>query len=319
VIAYIARRLLWGVVLLFVVLFVTFFIFYLLPSADPAKQRAGKAATPAQVENIRKQQGLDKPFYEQFWVYSKNVVLHADLGTSIISNTPVRDRILDRIPATLSLAFGAVLIWITVAFAIGTLSAVKRRTWIERVSMTGALVAVSAPVYWLGLVTLYLFSQDLGQFPIFLGQDTYTPFNEDAGRWFGSLLLPWFVLAASFAAIYARVLRSNLIEVMDEDYIRTARAKGLRERRVIFRHGIRSAVTPVVTLLGVDLGVLLGGAILTETVFNIPGLGRESYSAIDNGDLPVVQGVVIFSAAAIILLNLIVDIVYAFLDPRVRY
>jgi peptide/nickel transport system permease protein len=318
-ISYIARRLLWGVVLLFVVLFITFFIFYVMPSADPAKQRAGKAATEAQVENIRRQQGLDKPFYEQFWIYSKNVVLHADLGTSITSNTPVRERIVDRIPATISLAIGAVVIWLTVAFAIGTLSAVKRRSWIDRVSMTGALVAVSAPVYWLGLVALYLFSKDLGEFPLLPGQDTYVPFSEDSGKWLGSMILPWLVLAASFAAIYARVLRSNLLDVMDEDYIRTARAKGLRERRVIFRHGIRSAVTPIVTLLGVDLGVLLGGAILTETVFNIPGLGRESYSAIDNGDLPVVQGVVIFSAAAIILLNLIVDVVYAFLDPRVRY
>jgi peptide/nickel transport system permease protein len=319
VISYITRRLLWGVVLLFVVLFITFFIFYVLPSADPAKQRAGKAATEEQIENIRRQQGLDKPFYEQFYVYTKNVVLHGDFGNSIISNTPVRERIVDRIPATLSLAFGAVIIWITAAFAVGILSAVKRRTWIDRVAMTGALIAVSAPVYWLGLVALYLFSNDLGQFPIFLGQDTYTPFAEDPGRWAGSLILPWFVLAASFAAIYARVLRSNLLDVLGEDYIRTARAKGLRERRVIFRHGVRAAVTPVVTLLGVDLGVLLGGAILTETVFNIPGLGRESFSAIDNGDLPVVQGVVIFAAAAIIVLNLIVDIAYAFLDPRVRY
>jgi peptide/nickel transport system permease protein len=319
VINYILRRLVWGVVLLFVVLFITFFIFYVLPSADPARLRAGKQATEQQIENIRIQQGLDKPFYEQFWVYSKNVVLHFDFGTSITSNTPVKDRLLSRIPATISLALGAVVIWVISAFAVGTLSAIKRRTWIDRTAMTGALVAVSAPVYWLGLVSLYLFSNDLGVFPIFLGQDTYRPINEDFGRWFGSLLMPWFVLAASFAAIYARVLRSNLLEVMGEDYIRTARAKGLRERRVIFKHGVRGAVTPLVTLLGVDLGVLLGGAILTERVFNIPGLGRESYDAIANGDLPVVQGAVVFAASAIILLNLIVDVAYAFLDPRVRY
>ena len=318
-IGYILRRLLWGVVLLFVVLFITFFIFYVLPAADPAKQRAGKAATPEQVENIRKQQGLDKPFHEQFLVYTENVVLHGDFGNSIISNTPVRERIVDRIPATVSLAAGAVVIWIVVAFTVGTLSAVKRRTWIDRTAMTGALFGVSAPVYWLGLVALYLLSEDLGLVPLLPGQDSYVPLSESPSQWFGSLLMPWFVLAASFAAIYARVLRSNLLEVMGEDYIRTARAKGLTERRVVLRHGVRAAVTPVVTLLGVDLGVLLGGAILTETVFNIPGLGRESFDAIENGDLAVVQGVVVFAASAIIILNLLVDIAYAFLDPRVRY
>ena len=318
-IGYILRRLLWGVVLLFVVLFITFFIFYVLPAADPAKQRAGKAASEEQIENVRRQQGLDKPFYEQFATYTENIVLHADFGTSIISNTPVRDRIVDRIPATISLTLGAVIIWITVAFVVGTLSAVKRRTWIDRTAMTGALFGVSAPVYWLGLVALYLFSEDLGVFPLLPGQDTYVPLSENAGEWFTSLLMPWFVLAAAFAAIYARVLRSNLLDVMGEDYIRTARAKGLTERRVVMRHGLRAAVTPVVTLLGVDLGVLLGGAILTETVFNIPGLGRESYDAIENGDLPIVQGTVLFGAFFIIIMNLIVDILYAFLDPRVRY
>jgi peptide/nickel transport system permease protein len=319
VIGYIVRRLLWGVVLLFVVLFITFFIFYVLPAADPAKQRAGKAATPEQIENVREQQGLDEPFYVQFGTYVENVVLHGDFGNSIISNTPVRERIVDRIPVTVSLALGAVVIWITVAFVVGTLSAVKRRTWIDRVAMTGALFGVSAPVYWLGLIALYLFSEDLGVFPLLPGQDSYVPLAESPTDWFTSLLMPWFVLAAAFAAIYARVLRSNLLDVLGEDYIRTARAKGLTERRVVMKHGLRSAVTPVVTLLGVDLGVLLGGAILTETVFNIPGLGRESYDAIENGDLPVVQGVVVFAASAIIILNLIVDIAYAFLDPRVRY
>jgi peptide/nickel transport system permease protein len=316
---YILRRLAWGVVLLFVVLFLTFFIFYLLPSADPAEQRAGKAATPAQIEAVREQQGLDSPFYEQFWTYATNVVLHGDLGTSIVSNTPVRERIVDRIPATVSLTLGAVVIWLTVAFAVGILSAVKRRTWIDRTAMTGALLGISAPVYWVGLVALYLFSEGLGVFPILPGQDTYTPLSESAVDWFTSLLMPWFVLAAAFAAIYARVLRSNLLDVLGEDYIRTARAKGLTERRVVMRHGVRSAVTPIVTLLGVDLGVLLGGAVLTETVFNIPGLGRESFDAIENGDLPVVQGVVLFAASAIIILSILVDIAYAYLDPRVRY
>jgi peptide/nickel transport system permease protein len=316
---YIVRRLLWGLFLLFLISFITFFIFYVLPSADPAKQRAGKQATPAQIANVRHLQGLDKPLPVQYFRYVKNLVTKLDFGRSYVSNTSVKSRIQKDIPATISLSLGAVVLWMLAAFVVGIVSATRPRSLLDRTLMTGALIAVSAPVYWLGLVALYLFSKDLGQFPVFLGQDTYAPISDNFGRWFGSLIMPWVVLAASFAAIYARVLRANLIEVMDEDYIRTARAKGLSERRVVLKHGLRSAVTPIVTLVGIDLGVLLGGAILTETVFNIPGLGRESYEAIRTGDLPIVQGVVIFSASAIILLNLVVDVAYAFLDPRVRY
>ena len=183
-----------------------------------------------------------------------------------------------------------------------------------------ALVAISAPVYWLGLVSLYLFSEDIGKSSRSSpGAGHYAPFTERPVAWSRSLILPWLVLAAAFAAIYARLMRANLIEVMGEDYIRTARAKGLRERRVVFRHGLRSAITPIVTIFGLDLGILLGGAILTETVFNIPGIGRLAFDAIQKCDLPMVQGTVLFGAFVIILLNLIVDILYAFLDPRVRY
>jgi peptide/nickel transport system permease protein len=188
--------------------------------------------------------------------------------------------------------------------------------------MGAALVAISAPVYWVGLVSLSLFSKDIGLVPIFDGAGSYP----NTGSLFSdpvhvapSLFLPWLVLAASFAAIYARFLRGNLLEVMAEDYIRTARAKGLRERTVIFRHGVRSAITPIVTILGLDLGILLGGAILTESVFNIPGIGRLAFDSIQKSDLPTVQGTVIMGAFFIIALNLVVDIVYAFLDPRVRY
>jgi peptide/nickel transport system permease protein len=182
-----------------------------------------------------------------------------------------------------------------------------------------ALLAISAPVYWLGLVALYLFANDIGLVHVFDGAGTYTGLTEDPGRWFGSLILPWMVLAASFAAFYARLLRANLIETMSEDYIRTARAKGLPERRVIGRHAMRAAITPIVTILGLDIGILLGGAILAETVFNIPGVGRLAYEGIQNADLPVIQGTVLFGAMFIVVANLIVDIVYAFLDPRVRY
>ena len=185
--------------------------------------------------------------------------------------------------------------------------------------MGAALVAISAPVYWLGLVALYLFSSDIGKFHLFKGAGSYVPISQDPSVWFQSLIMPWFVLAAAFAAFYARLLRANLIEVMSEDYIRTARAKGLPERRVILRHGVRSAITPIVTAAGLDVGILLGGAILTETVFNIPGVGRLAYEAIQNSDLPLIQGTVLIGAFFIVTANLIVDIAYAFLDPRVRY
>ncbi|HVL97330.1 MAG TPA: ABC transporter permease [Solirubrobacteraceae bacterium] len=317
---YIVRRLLWSALLLFVISFLVFFIFYLLPSADPALLRAGRNPDPDLVAEINRQLGLDKPFYVQFWRYIEALVTDFDFGTSYQNNVPVRDEIFDRIPATMSLAFGAAVVWLLIGIPIGILSAVKRGTFVERMFMGAALVAISAPVYWLGLVSIYLFSNDIGVAArIFQPPGSYVPLWEDPSMWLRSLILPWFVLATAFAAIYARFMRSNLVDVLDEDYIRTARAKGLSERRVVFRHGVRSAVTPIVTIFGLDLGILFGGAILTETVFNIPGIGRTAFEAIQKSDLPIVQGTVLIGAMAIIAFNLIVDILYAFIDPRVRY
>jgi peptide/nickel transport system permease protein len=316
---YIIRRLLWVIVLLFVVSAVTFVIFYELPSAAPAVLRAGKSPDPTLIAQIRHSLGLDKPVYVQYWLYMKKVVLHFDFGYSFQDSQPVRKEILSRLPATISLTLGAVVVWLLVGLPVGIISAIKRRSLADRVSMGGALLAISAPVYWLGLLSLYLFAKDIGVIHIFDGSGTYTPFSQDPAKWFGSLLLPWLVLAASFAAFYARLLRANLIDVMGEDYIRTARAKGLPERTVIGRHGMRSAITPIVTALGLDIGILLSGAILTETVFNIPGVGRLAYEGIQNADLPVIQGTVLFGAFFIVIANLVVDIGYAFLDPRVRY
>src|SRR3954447_4005520 len=316
---YIIRRLLWGIVLLVAVSALTFVIFYILPSGDPAQLRAGPRAGPDTIAAVREQLGLDKSKPEQFYTYMKGVFLHFDLGHSYQNQTDVRKDLLTRLPATISLTVGAVIIWLAVAFPVGIIRAIRRRSLLDRLTMGGSLLAISAPVYWLGLVALYLFADDVGRFKIFPGIGSYVPISQDPSKWFGSLILPWFVLAASFAAIYARLLRGNLIDTMSEDYIRTARAKGLTERRVVLRHGVRSAVTPIVTILGLDLGILLGGAILTESVFNIPGVGRYSYDAIQRLDLPKIQGTVLFAAFFIILLNLIVDIAYAFLDPRVKY
>jgi peptide/nickel transport system permease protein len=316
---YIVRRLLWVVVLLFLVSLITFIVFYTFPTADPAQLRAGRQPNPQLVEQIRHQLGLDKPWYVQYFRYMKALVLHFDFGRSYHYNVPVRKHILDAVAPTASLVVGAAVLWLVTGIAVGTISAVRRGTLIDRISMGGALVAISAPVYWLGLVALYLFANDIGKIHLFPGAGSYTPITDDPVRWFTSLILPWIVLAASFAAFYARLLRGNLIETMSEDYIRTARAKGLRERRVVLRHGVRSAITPVVTAAGLDIGILLGGAILTEKVFNIPGVGMVAFDAIQNADLPVIQGTVLLGAFFIVIANLVVDVLYAFLDPRVRY
>jgi peptide/nickel transport system permease protein len=316
---YIIRRLLWVIVLLFLVSLLTFVIFYLLPSADPAQLRAGRQPNPALVAQIRHNLGLDKPWYTQYFDYMKRLVLHFDFGYSYQSSVAVKTLIFDRLPATVSLTIGAAVVWLVAGIAIGTISAVRRRSLFDRLAMGGALVAISAPVFWLGLLSLFLFAKDIGKIHIFPGAGSYVPLSHDPIKWFTSLMLPWLVLAASFAAIYARLLRANLIDVMSEDYIRTARAKGLPERRVVLRHGIRAAITPIVTAAGLDIGVLLGGAILTETVFNIPGIGRLAYDSILNGDLPMIQGTVLLGAFFIVMANLIVDVLYAFIDPRVRY
>jgi peptide/nickel transport system permease protein len=316
---YIARRILWGIAMLIIVSALTFIIFYLFPSADPAQLRAGRNPNPGAVEAIRHSLGLDKPFYVQYWRYMKNLVLHFDLGYSYFNQTSVRSQIFARLPVTASLAFGALILWLIIGIPIGIISAIKPRSLLDRLTMSGSLVAISAPVYWLGLVALFLFANDIGVIRLFPGSGTYVPFSQDPTKWFTSLILPWFVLAASFAAFYARMVRAQVRETMTEDYIRTARAKGLSERRVIFRHGLRAALTPVVTMAGLDLSGLLGGAILTETVFNIPGVGRYAYDAIVNSDFPPIQGTVLFSAFFIITANIIVDVIYAFLDPRVRF
>jgi peptide/nickel transport system permease protein len=316
---YIVRRLLWVIVLLFLVSAITFVIFFALPSADPAQLRAGRQPNPQLVEAIRHKLGLDKSLPVQYYRYMKGLVLHFDFGYSYQNNISVKQQIFDRLPATASLAVGAAVVWLVIGISVGTISAIKRRSLFDRVAMGGALVGISAPVYWLGLLSLYLFANDIGKIKIFPGSGSYVPLSEDPTKWFTSLILPWFVLAASFAAFYARLLRGNLIEVMSEDYIRTARAKGLRERRVVLRHGIRSAITPIVTAAGLDIGILLGGAILTESVFNIPGIGRLAYDSIQQSDLPMIQGTVLLGAFFIVMMNLVVDVAYAFIDPRVRY
>ncbi|HTR89223.1 MAG TPA: ABC transporter permease [Solirubrobacteraceae bacterium] len=316
---YILRRVLWGVLLLILVSALTFLLFRVLPTGDPARLRAGRNANPKVIAEIRASLGLNRPLLDQFWLYMKGLFLHFDLGYSFYSGASVRSLLFDRLPATLSLTIGAAVIWMAIGLPIGILSALRRRSRLDRASMGTALLLVSAPEYWLGLIVLYLFAADIGQLKLLPGAGSYVGLTADPTRWFAAMVLPWLVLAAGFAAVYARLMRTSLIETMGEDYVRTARAKGLPERRVVMRHGVRAAIAPILTIFALDVGVLLGGAVLVETVFDIPGIGRLNYEAITHADFPIIQGTVLLAALFIVVANIAVDIVYAYLDPRVRY
>jgi peptide/nickel transport system permease protein len=315
---YVIRRILWGILMLLVVAALTFLIFRVLPPGNPAQMRAGRNPTPQQIKAIEATLHLNRSLPTQFWDYIKNIFLHFNFGYSYGSQESVLQLIKERLPATISLTIGAAILWIVFGMGIGILSALRRHSAVDRTSMGGALLLVSAPEFWLGLVLLFLFSSSIGKLKILPGAGSYVGLTSDPGKWFTSLLMPWFVLAAGSAAVFARLVRGNLLEVMDEDYIRTARAKGLPEKRVV-RQGVRASINPVVTLMGLEFGILLGGAVLVERVFNIPGVGRLAYESIVNADFEVIEGTVLLAAMFIIVANILVDILYAYLDPRVRY
>jgi peptide/nickel transport system permease protein len=317
---YVIRRLLWVVVVMLIITFLTFVIFFLLPTEEPAIRFAGKAPTPALVREVEQQLGLDAPWPVQYGRFVRDLFLGDEygwpgLGFSFETRSAIKPEIFSRTIITFQLAVGAAVVWLILGISIGIVSALKRGTFIDRMAMGFALFGVSAPVFWLGLMALFLFWEKLGWLP----GTGYVPLSEDPGDWFAHMILPWVVLALLFAAFYARMVRGNLIETMGEDYIRTARAKGLSERKVIGKHALRSSLTPVVTMFGIDFGTLLGGAIITERVFNIQGLGHYAISAVEDQNLPVILAVVVFAALFITVVNLIVDIIYAYLDPRVRY
>ncbi len=319
-IGYIIRRLIYVVLVVLAVTMVAYTIFFVLPSTDPAVAFAGRNPTPELVAEVREQLGLDKPVPVQYGLYVKRLVLGDEygwpgLGLSYNTRSPVRDEVIKRTSITLQIAIGGAILWLLIGIPIGVLSALKRRTAADRASMGFALIGVSAPVFWLGLVALYIFWEQLGWLP----GTGYVPFSESPTDWFLHMILPWSVLALLFAAIYARVVRGNMIDTMSEDYIRTARAKGLPEKQVVIRHGLRTGLTPIVTLLGIDLALLVGNTVITETVFNMPGLGNYVLVSTDSGDLPGVLAVVVLASFAVAFLALVSDIVYAYLDPRVRY
>jgi len=335
VITYIIRRLLASVVLLFVVSVMTFSIFYVVPriaGGTPetlATRYVGRSATAATVHLTAQRLGFYDPMTVQYANWAKGIVVGADydygagiercpapcLGYSFITKQPVWPDLLDRAPVTFSLAIGASIIWLVAGVSTGVLSALRRGSFFDRGTMGVALAGVSLPIFFTGLVSLAFFSYSLG-WTAPGGQ--FVPFTESPAQWAYSLILPWITLSFLFSAQYARLTRAGMLETMHEDYIRTARAKGLRERNVVIQHGLRAALTPILTIFGLDVGLLLGGAILTEKTFSLNGLGKYAVDGINTQDMPKIMGVTLFAAFFIVMANLIVDLMYAVVDPRVR-
>jgi peptide/nickel transport system permease protein len=315
---YVIRRILWGILMLIVVSALTFVFFRIFPTGNPAVLRAGRDPQPKQIMEIERVLGINEPLIVQFWNYMKEIFLHFNFGYSYYSQESVRTLIGERLPPTISLAAGAAVLWLLAGIPVGIISALRRHSFMDRTAMGTALVLISAPEFWLGLIFLFLFAQDIGKFQVLPGAGSYVGLTSDPWKWFTSLIMPWVVLASTGAAIYARLMRGSLIETMQQDFIRTARAKGLPEHSVV-RHGVRASINPIITLLPLEIGTLLGGAVLVETVFNIPGVGRLGYNSILDSDFSVVQGTVLVAAMFIIVANIVVDILYAYFDPRVRF
>jgi len=333
VITFIVRRLFATVLLLILVSMITFAIFFLIPklagqtSYNLAAQYVGRNPTPSAVHDIEAKLGLNEPLQVQFGRFLKGIVAGETysngssrvycpppcLGYSWRNQQPVWPLLVSNIPVTLSLAAGAAVIWLVSGVAVGVLSALKRGTIFDRAAMSTALLGVSLPIFFTGQIALLLFSANWHIFNV-----QYVPITSNPLLWAKNLILPWLTLAFLYSALYARLTRAGMLETMNEDYIRTARAKGLPERTVIFKHGLRAALTPILTIFGLDLGLLLGGAVLTEVTFSLHGLGLFTIEAIGNADLPEIMGVVLLASFFIVIANLIVDILYAVIDPRVR-
>ena len=334
-VTFIVRRLIATVFLLIVVSMITFAIFFLVPrlagqtTYDLAAQYVGRSPSPSAVHAIEQQLGLDVSLPVQYGRFLKGIVFgrHFDSGTtraycpppcfgySFKNQQPVWPLMVASLPVTVSLAIGAAILWLIGGVTIGVISALKRGTLFDRFSMGVALAGVSLPIFFTGLISLALFSY---KWPIFPNVQ-FVPFTQNPLLWARNLVLPWVTLAFLYAALYARLTRAGMLETMSEDYIRTARAKGLPERTVIVKHGLRAALTPIITIFGMDLGALLGGAVLTEVTFSLHGLGQFTILAINTQDLPEILGVTMLAAFFIVIANLVVDVLYAVVDPRVRH
>jgi peptide/nickel transport system permease protein len=315
---FLIRRILTGILVLWLVATGTFFLFFARPVIVVARELAGRAASAGVLQQVIRDLGLNLPLRVQYGHFLDRVFLHLDFGTSYYTGEPVRTILAQDIPITASVVVGGVLLWLITGLGTGILSAVRPRSWFDRTATVGVLAGLSAPTFVVGELLIILIFVPLNQHGFSWIQTGYSPLSQGPVAWAGHMILPWITLAVVQAAVYTRLSRGSLIDTLGEDYIRTARAKGLSERRVIFRHGVRAALTPVTSQLGVDIGALLGGVVVVEQVFGLPGLGFDSVNAIATGNLPVIIGFVIVASAFVIIANIIVDMVYALLDPRVR-
>jgi peptide/nickel transport system permease protein len=316
---FLARRTLQGLIVIWLVTVIVFLIFYVGPgSADVARALAGRTASPETVALISHRLLLDRPWYDQYWHFFTQL-LQGNLGYDYYHDQSVAEIIKQAFPITFSLVLGAAPLWLVLGVGSGVYAAVRPRSLLDRVFTGIALFFYSMPVFVLGLLLLLILYYELtihgyAWFP----PSGYTPFTEDPLEWARRLILPWVTLALVTAGAYTRLSRTSMLEIMNEDFLRTARAKGLKERKIVYRHGLRAASTPILTQFGIDVGVLIGGAVITEQVFGLPGLGYTAVHAIEQQDLPVIIGIVLVASAAVVVANILVDLAYAVLDPRVR-
>ena len=312
-VSYILRRILATVPVMAIVAFFVFSLLYIAPG-DPAAVIAGDQASPADVERIRESLGLDRPFLVQFgsWLWH---ILHGDLGTSIFTNLPVSSLIAQRVEPTLSLMTITLVLTIVIAVPLGVVAAWKAGSFVDRAIMTFAVFGFSLPVFVVGYVLAYVFALELEWLPV----QGYTPFAQGFWPWLQNLILPAIALGCVYIALIARITRASMLEVLQQDYIRTARAKGLGQRSILFIHALKNAAVPIVTVIGIGIALLIGGAVVTESVFAIPGLGRLTVDAILRRDYPVIQGIVLMFSFLYTLVNLVVDLTYTLVDPRIRY
>jgi peptide/nickel transport system permease protein len=320
---YLIRRILWAFLLFIIITFVTFVIFFMGPN-DPARaQCGGDQAQPACLKLVTQKYGLDRPLYVQYWYFFDRLVLHQNLGTSYATGQSINQSIGKAAPVTASLVFGGAILWMILALIIGVFSALRPRSLLDRSAMIFVLIGISAHPVWIGLIFEYIFGVKLGWTPIanyanFFGAPADSGQPGGPWQWFYHMILPWMTFSLLFAALYARMIRANVMETQNEDYVRTARAKGAPENKILVSHVLRNALLPVVTMLGMDIGVALGGAVFTESVYQLPGLGRNLVIGIQSNDFATVEGVVVFATIAILFFNLIVDVLYAWIDPRIR-
>ncbi|MFD5715085.1 MULTISPECIES: ABC transporter permease [Streptomyces] len=321
---FLIRRVIGALVILLVISAVTFFLFYAIPR-DPARMACGKVCDAELLEQVRVNLGIADPMPVQYWHWLQGIFVGRDytgighcnapcLGYSFTNSEPVFETIKTDLPTTISLALGAAFFFLIIGVGAGMIAAVKQGTWMDKTASSLSLLGSSLQIYFVGYIAMFFLVQQLGV----LDPPSYTPFTENPGAWVSGLLLPWLVLSIIFTANYTRMTRSQLVEQLSEDYVRTARAKGLSGRNVFFRFAWRGAMGPIVTIFGIDMGTLIGGAIITESTFSLQGLGTRAVRAVTDSDLPMLLGVTVVAATAIVFANILVDLVYALIDPRIR-